>query len=76
LAHTVLLHRSWHCADYIAEAKLICARCQVRPQCLRFALTTRQQYGIWSGVTEDGLAPLEGTRHARYRQDGLKQDRA
>ena len=31
-------------------------------QCLRFALTTRQQYGTWSGVTEDEPSKLH--RHA------------
>lgn len=41
------------CAPQIAAAKAICARCQVRRQCLGFALRTRQQHGIWGGFTED-----------------------
>lgn len=36
----------------IAEAKKICARCPVQTPCLRFALVTGQDYGIWGGRTE------------------------
>jgi len=35
-----------------AEAKAICAECQVRRQCLAFAPRTRQVHGIWGGLTE------------------------
>jgi len=38
--------------EQIARAKEICARCPVRPQCLAFALRTRQVYGLWGGLTE------------------------
>lgn len=34
------------------KAKRICATCQVRRQCLEYALTTREPYGIWGGLTE------------------------
>lgn len=37
----------------ITEAKKVCVRCPVRKVCLRFALTTRQDHGIWGGLTED-----------------------
>ena len=37
----------------IEAAKAICATCPVRPECLRYALQTRQEYGIWGGTTED-----------------------
>lgn len=37
----------------IAEVKNICARCPVRAACLRFALVTGQDYGIWGGLTEE-----------------------
>ena len=36
----------------IARAKQVCARCPVRATCLRFALVTGQDYGIWGGLTE------------------------
>jgi WhiB family transcriptional regulator, redox-sensing transcriptional regulator len=35
----------------IARAKTICAGCGVRQQCLEFALTHDQTYGIWGGTT-------------------------
>jgi WhiB family redox-sensing transcriptional regulator len=36
-----------------AEAKAFCALCQVRRQCLAFALSTSQSHGVWGGTTED-----------------------
>jgi WhiB family redox-sensing transcriptional regulator len=54
------------CAPQIAAAKAICARCQVRRQCLSFALQTRQQHGIWGGFTED-----ERSKEMRRGAEGL-----
>ena len=34
------------------EAKRICTECGVRAECLDYALTTREAYGIWGGLTE------------------------
>jgi WhiB family transcriptional regulator, redox-sensing transcriptional regulator len=34
------------------KAKRICSTCQVRGQCLEYALKTREPYGIWGGLTE------------------------
>jgi WhiB family redox-sensing transcriptional regulator len=31
----------------VVEAKAICARCQVRRECLAFALRTHQVHGVW-----------------------------
>ena len=33
-------------------AKKVCTRCPVREACLRFALTTREPFGIWGGLNE------------------------
>jgi WhiB family transcriptional regulator, redox-sensing transcriptional regulator len=35
----------------IARAKTICAGCPVRQECLEFALSHEQTYGIWGGTT-------------------------
>jgi WhiB family transcriptional regulator, redox-sensing transcriptional regulator len=35
------------------EAKAICTGCQVRSQCLTFATLTRQEHGIWGGLTQE-----------------------
>jgi len=36
-----------------ARAKMICAGCQVRQECLDFALAHDQLYGIWGGTTPE-----------------------
>jgi WhiB family transcriptional regulator, redox-sensing transcriptional regulator len=37
----------------IARAKVICAGCPVRIQCLEFAMTHDQTHGIWGGTTAE-----------------------
>jgi WhiB family transcriptional regulator, redox-sensing transcriptional regulator len=39
-------------AEEAEKAKAVCARCPVRISCLAYALSTRQQYGVWGGATE------------------------
>jgi WhiB family redox-sensing transcriptional regulator len=39
-------------AEQIASAKAICATCDVAAQCLDYALTTGQNYGIYGGLDE------------------------
>lgn len=34
------------------DAKKICGRCPVRAPCLDYALATRQQHGVWGGMSE------------------------
>lgn len=36
----------------VAEAKLVCGRCDVRSACLRWALETGQGHGVWGGLDE------------------------
>lgn len=49
-------HDWWFPEDRVGineqRAKDICGTCPVRSECLEFALTTGQQYGIWGGLTE------------------------
>lgn len=33
-------------------ARSVCRRCPVREPCLRWALSTGQEYGVWGGTTE------------------------
>jgi WhiB family transcriptional regulator, redox-sensing transcriptional regulator len=33
-------------------AKAICRECQVRVECLEFAITTGEKFGIWGGMSE------------------------
>lgn len=36
-------------------AKKICSRCEVRTECLEYAISTGQRFGIWGGVSEKEL---------------------
>ena len=43
------------CLDQVTRAKAICAGCRVKRQCLAFALGTRQEHGVWAGMSEQEL---------------------
>ncbi len=34
------------------EAKALCARCPVRPECLAYALAHDERFGVWGGASE------------------------
>lgn len=34
------------------EAKAICRRCEVRAECLDYALSAGEKFGIWGGLSE------------------------
>ena len=36
-------------------AKRICARCDVRAECLEYALDNIEEHGVWAGYTRDAL---------------------
>ena len=42
----------------VAQAKAICAGCQVRRECLAFAVRTHQVHGVWGGLSEQERYPL------------------
>src|SRR5262245_539240 len=35
-----------------ARAREVCEQCPVQPYCAAYALRSREQYGIWGGLTE------------------------
>lgn len=44
------------CAEAVERAeaaKAVCGACPVRGPCLRFAISTNQQFGVWGGQTEE-----------------------
>lgn len=47
----------------IEEAKTVCRRCPVVTECLKWALGTRQEAGVWGGVSEDERRALLRGRH-------------
>src|SRR5256885_10520131 len=43
----------------IDEAKQVCRRCTVMEECLRWALDTGQDAGVWGGMSEDERRALK-----------------
>jgi WhiB family redox-sensing transcriptional regulator len=41
------------------DAKAICMACEVRSECLEYALIHRERFGIWGGLSERERRPLE-----------------
>jgi WhiB family redox-sensing transcriptional regulator len=52
-------------ATQIAAAKSVCSRCEVRLECLEWAMGTGQEAGVWGGLSEDERRAL---RRARRRE--------
>jgi len=40
------------CGESNREAKRVCAGCEVRAECLAYALAHRERFGVWGGTTE------------------------
>ena len=53
----------------IEEAKAVCRRCKVAETCLRWAIESRQDTGVWGGVSEDERRTLK-SRNARFNRVG------
>ena len=51
-------------------AKEVCMRCPVRSECAAHALSVREPYGVWGGLTEDEREELLG----RARRDLVRAD--
>ena len=51
----------------IDEAKTVCQRCDVVDSCLKWALETGQDSGVWGGLSEDERRALK-RRAARARR--------
>ena len=50
----------------LESAKAVCLRCPVVDECLRWALETGQDSGVWGGLSEDDRRALK-RRNARLR---------
>lgn len=53
--------------EQTVAAKAVCAACPVHVACLEFAMVTRQEYGIFGGLTEQERRSL-ARRRARARR--------
>jgi WhiB family redox-sensing transcriptional regulator len=54
-------------ARQVTIAKAVCGHCGVQRQCLRFALESRQDYGVWGGASEEERR-LMRRAHSRARR--------
>lgn len=45
-------------AEQADEAKAVCRRCPVMDACAQWALSTRQEHGIWGGLDEGELRAI------------------
>jgi WhiB family redox-sensing transcriptional regulator len=48
----------------VRAAKMICHRCEVREECLAYALEHREPHGIWGGKTVVERAKMLGLDHS------------
>jgi WhiB family transcriptional regulator, redox-sensing transcriptional regulator len=51
----------------VAQAKSICGRCQVRGECLEYAVR-HDEIGVWGGTTRRERRRLEGARRLEQRR--------
>ncbi len=56
-------------ASQITAAKAICMQCEVRAQCLEWAMATAQDAGVWGGLSEEERRAL---RRARRRAEAAR----
>jgi WhiB family redox-sensing transcriptional regulator len=47
------------------EARKVCDKCDVRLQCLEYALNNKEQFGIWGGTSERERRRLRKERARR-----------
>jgi WhiB family redox-sensing transcriptional regulator len=67
-----IFYPSRHCTPSdIEEARAICKRCEVQPQCLEYALATGEEVGIWGGKTEKERRLLRRARRKAQEKAGV-----
>lgn len=55
----------------VEAAKAICATCPVMQQCREHALSVREPYGIWGGMSEEErMAEVAAAKRGAVRQAG------
>ena len=51
-----------------AQAKVVCNRCPVTSQCLKWALETGQDAGVWGGMSEEERRALRRRKNRGRRR--------
>lgn len=57
--------------DAASKVHAACNACAVREQCLKYAIDTHQEGGVWGGKTDSERKQI---RRARYRLQVARQD--
>lgn len=52
------------------RARAICGRCDVKPECLEWALAHDERYGVWGGTTERQRKRMKHGPGSLYRNPG------
>ena len=55
----------------INRAKQVCSECEVRGECLDFALETNQDAGVWGGLSEEERRAIRRQRAAQARRPAV-----
>lgn len=50
--------------EVASDAKKVCMKCPVRPECLAYALSIQATFGVWGGLDPAELASMRRT-HSR-----------
>jgi WhiB family transcriptional regulator, redox-sensing transcriptional regulator len=58
------------------QALEFCARCEVRAECLEFAIENREMYGIWGGMLESDRRAFIRDLRRRERERRKRSDAA
>jgi WhiB family redox-sensing transcriptional regulator len=57
-----------HKGESMSEAKSVCSRCEVRDECLEFAISKSMAFGVWGGLSPKQRRD-EQARRNRERRD-------
>lgn len=57
-----------------AVGKSVCARCEVRQQCLEYALKGREKHGLWGGLTPRERNKVKRQRDRMRRMEWISSD--
>ncbi|MDQ1367102.1 MAG: WhiB family transcriptional regulator, redox-sensing transcriptional regulator [Acidimicrobiaceae bacterium] len=60
--------RTGDAVEHIEAAKAVCRTCPVREACLRFAIETNQEAGVWGGTSEEERDRIRRAWLARRRR--------
>ena len=58
-------------AAAVRKSAAICAGCEVRAECLQFALSSPEQHGTWGGLSERERRGMDPAAKCEREQEGI-----